>query len=236
MVPPKNAASLLPASSIRCLSAPAQKSARKSVPCPAFYQQSVDQIVEGVPRSGIAWHPRDHSFRPAGRESKRCPRFQARLQKPAWYKQAVESHLKKAKLNLLGDYLMFACASTPTTGIAASWNKAKFRTIRTLEILAQTGRCPMLVPGPTSFAPSDMMDGRVAAIRTLLEQPQIRKHSHSCLRCKNTAPVFTARSAKARRPPHRSPATARSYQMDPANCPRSPERSVARLGGKAPTS
>ena len=65
---------------------------------------------------------------------------------------------------------------------------------------------------PTSSRPSDMMDGRVGAIRAALD-PTRRSPSRTR---RSTPRPSTARSARPRSP-RRSSATGAGYQMDPAN-------------------
>ena len=60
--------------------------------------------------------------------------------------------------------------------------------------------------GADIVAPSDMMDGRVAAIRAALDAERLHEHRRSCPMRRSSLPCFTGRSA--RRPnPRRSSAT-----------------------------
>ena len=70
--------------------------------------------------------------------------------------------------------------------------------------------------GADVVAPSDMMDGRVGAIRARARRGRAATTSSSCRTRRSTRPASTARSA---RPPDRRRAFGdrRGYQMDPAN-------------------
>ena len=70
--------------------------------------------------------------------------------------------------------------------------------------------------GADVVAPSDMMDGRVAAIRRALDAARLRRRRRSCPTPPSTRPASTARSARR---PTRAPqfGDRRGYQMDPAN-------------------
>ena len=71
-------------------------------------------------------------------------------------------------------------------------------------------------PAPTSSRPSDMMDGRVGAIRAALDDEGFDRHADHGLQREVRLAPSTARSA--RRPTRRPQfGDRRGYQMDPAN-------------------
>ena len=84
--------------------------------------------------------------------------------------------------------------------------------------------------GADVVAPSDMMDGRVGAIREAPRRGRLRRDSRSCPTRPSTPRPSTARSA---RPPTRRPqfGDRRGYQMDPANVREALREVVARRRG-----
>ena len=107
-----------------------------------------------------------------------------------------------------------ASASTRATGTAGSWRAARSGTIPTLELIARTA-VSHVEAGADIVAPSDMMDGRVGAIREALDEANYTE-----------APImaYSAKYASSFYGPFREAAEStpqfgdrRSYQMDPAN-------------------
>ena len=79
-----------------------------------------------------------------------------------------------------------------------------------------SSRSRLAEAGADIIAPSDMMDGRVAAIREALDARGLRRRPRSSPTPPSSPAASTARSA---RPPSRRPqfGDRRAYQMDPAN-------------------
>ena len=85
----------------------------------------------------------------------------------------------------------------------------------TLEWLA-AGALSHARAGADIVAPSDMMDGRVGAIRKALDANGYHEHADSVLLRRSSPRCFTGRSARRRNPTPQF-GDRRSYQMDPAN-------------------
>ena len=64
----------------------------------------------------------------------------------------------------------------------------------TVEVLAKQAQCHAAA-GADIVAPSDMMDGRIGAVRAALDAQPAHLHPHHGLLAPNTRPAFTARSA-----------------------------------------
>ncbi len=67
------------------------------------------------------------------------------------------------------------------------------------------------------IAPSDMMDGRIGAIRAALDARRLRRRRRSWPMRRNMPPPSTVRSAMRSARRRRSTGDKRTYQMDPAN-------------------
>ena len=109
---------------------------------------------------------------------------------------------------------MSASASTPRTGTAASSARGEIDNDLTVELLAKTA-ISHAEAGADAVAPSDMMDGRVGAIRFQLDE---EGHSWTAI------VAYSAKYASAFYGPFREAAGStpefgdrRGYQMDPAN-------------------
>ena len=109
-----------------------------------------------------------------------------------------------------------ACASTPPTATAASSTDGEVQNDPTLRAARADGRLATPRPAPHIVAPSDMMDGRVGAIREALDERGLRRHCPSSPTPPSTPRPSTAPSARR---PTRAPqfGDRRGYQMDPAN-------------------
>ena len=98
-----------------------------------------------------------------------------------------------------------ASASTPSTATAASSIDEEIANDPTVEQLARAA-VSHAAAGADIVAPSDMMDGRVGAIREALDERGLRPRRRSCRTPRSTARRSTARSA-TRRTRRRSSAT-----------------------------
>ena len=176
---------------------------------PGVYQQSVDQIVEecreveslGIPAVILFGLPESKDARGA-----------SSLAKTGVVQKAIEA-IKKAKLNLVVITDVCLCEYTDH-GHCGVVEHGEILNDPTLEILAQQALSHARA-GADIVAPSDMMDGRVAAIRTLLDGNKFENIpilAYAAKYCSGFYGPFREAADSAPRSGDR-----RSYQMDPAN-------------------
>jgi len=176
---------------------------------PGVYQQSVDQIVEECREVESLGIPAVILF---GLPETKDPKGASSLAKTGVVQRAIEA-IKAAKLNLLVITDVCLCEYTDH-GHCGVMDHGEVMNDATLEILAQQALSHARA-GADIVAPSDMMDGRVAAIRNLLDGHKFE-----------TVPIlaYAAKYCSGFYGPFREAAQSapqvgdrRSYQMDPAN-------------------
>jgi len=176
---------------------------------PGVYQQSVDQIVEecreveslGIPAVILFGLPESKDARGA-----------SSLAKTGVVQKAIEA-IKKAKLNLVVITDVCLCEYTDH-GHCGVVEGGEILNDPTLEILAQQALSHARA-GADIVAPSDMMDGRVAAIRALLDGHKFENIpilAYAAKYCSGFYGPFREAADSAPKSGDR-----RSYQMDPAN-------------------
>jgi porphobilinogen synthase len=176
---------------------------------PGIYQQSADQIVEecreveslGIP--GIILFGLPESKDPHGRSS---------LSSEGVVQKAIEA-IRMAKLNLLVITDVCLCEYTDH-GHCGVIENGEIANDPTLEILADQALSHAMA-GADIVAPSDMMDGRVGAIRTKLDEhgfESVPILSYAVKYCSGFYGPFREAAQSAPKSGDR-----RSYQMDPGN-------------------
>jgi porphobilinogen synthase len=176
---------------------------------PGVYQQSVDQIVEECREVESLGIPAIILF---GLPESKDARGSSSLAKTGVVQQAVEA-IKKAKLNLLVITDVCLCEYTDH-GHCGVVEHGEIQNDPTLEILAQQALSHARA-GADIVAPSDMMDGRVGAIRTLLDGHKFESIpilAYAAKYCSGFYGPFREAADSAPKSGDR-----RSYQMDPAN-------------------
>ncbi len=187
---------------------------------PGIFQQSADQIAEecrevadlGIPAVILFGLP-EHKDE-TGSESAAA---QGAVQR------SIEA-IRKAKLDLLVITDVCLCEYT-SHGHCGVVKDGEVLNDPTLEILAAAALSQARA-GADIVAPSDMMDGRVAAIRRKLDEnnfPDVAILSYAAKYCSSFYGPFREAGQSAPQFGDR-----RSYQMDPANCARSSPRSSTR--------
>jgi porphobilinogen synthase len=176
---------------------------------PGVYQQSVDRIVEecreleslGIP--GIILFGLPETKDASGSSS---------LSAQGVVQRAIEA-IRKAKLNILIITDVCLCEYTDH-GHCGVIENGEVANDRTLEILAEQALSHARA-GADVIAPSDMMDGRVAAIRAKLDAHKFQEIailSYAAKYCSGFYGPFREAAQSAPQFGDR-----RSYQMDPAN-------------------
>jgi len=176
---------------------------------PGVYQQSVDQIVEECREVESLGIPAIILF---GLPESKDARGTSSLAKTGVVQKVVEA-IKKAKLNLLVITDVCLCEYTDH-GHCGVVEDGEILNDPTLEILAQQALSHARA-GADIVAPSDMMDGRVAAIRTLLDDHKFENTpilAYAAKYCSGFYGPFREAADSAPKSGDR-----RSYQMDPAN-------------------
>ena len=176
---------------------------------PGVYQQSVDQIVEECREVESLGIPAVILF---GLPESKDARGTSSLAKTGVVQKAVEA-IKKAKLNLLVITDVCLCEYTDH-GHCGVVEHGEILNDPTLEILAQQALSHARA-GADIVAPSDMMDGRVVAIRTLLDGHKFESIpilAYAAKYCSGFYGPFREAADSAPKSGDR-----RSYQMDPAN-------------------
>jgi len=188
---------------------PGQKVRQEVSSMPGIFQQSVDQIVEecreveqlGIP--GILLFGLPESKDPTGSSS---------LQKNGVVQRAIEA-IRKAKLNLLVITDVCLCEYTDH-GHCGVVENGEVANDATLEILAEQALSHARA-GADIVAPSDMMDGRVGAIREILDENNFQNISILAYAAKYCSSFYGPFREAAQSAPQFG--DRRSYQMDPAN-------------------
>jgi porphobilinogen synthase len=176
---------------------------------PGVYQQSVDQIVEEAREVESLGIPGTILF---GLPETKDPRGASSLEAQGVVQQAIEA-IRKAKLKLLVITDVCLCEYTDH-GHCGIVEDGEVLNDATLEILAQQALSHARA-GADIIAPSDMMDGRVAAIRKMLDANKFENIailSYAAKYCSGFYGPFREAAQSAPQFGDR-----RSYQMDPAN-------------------
>jgi porphobilinogen synthase len=176
---------------------------------PGIHQQSVDQIVEecreveqlGIP--GVLLFGLPETKDATGSSS---------LQKNGIVQRAIEA-IRKAKLKLLVITDVCLCEYTDH-GHCGVIENGEVSNDASLEILAQQALSHARA-GADIVAPSDMMDGRVGAIRELLDENNFENISILAYAAKYASGFYGPFREAAQSTPQFG--DRRSYQMDPAN-------------------
>jgi len=176
---------------------------------PGVFQQSADKIVEDcrdVESLGIS------GVILFGLPETKDPRGASSLQKAGVVQRAIEA-IRKAKLNLVVSTDVCLCEYTDH-GHCGVIENGEVANDATLEILAEQSLSHARA-GADIVAPSDMMDGRVAAIRKKLDANNFQDLpilSYAAKYCSGFYGPFREAADSAPQFGDR-----RSYQMDPAN-------------------
>ena len=176
---------------------------------PGVYQQSVDQIVEECREVESLGIPGIILF---GLPESKDPRGASSLSGQGVVQRAIEA-IRKAELNLLVITDVCLCEYTDH-GHCGVVEKGEVANDATVAILAQQALSHARA-GADIVAPSDMMDGRVAAIRETLDEHKcedIAILSYAAKYCSGFYGPFREAAQSAPQFGDR-----RSYQMDPAN-------------------
>jgi len=176
---------------------------------PGVYQQSVDQIVEEAREVESLGIPGIILF---GLPETKDPRGLSSLNAQGVVQRAIEA-IRKAKLKLLIITDVCLCEYTDH-GHCGIVEDGEVANDPTLEILAQQALSHARA-GADIVAPSDMMDGRVAAIRKMLDANKFENIailSYAAKYCSGFYGPFREAAQSAPQFGDR-----RSYQMDPAN-------------------
>jgi len=176
---------------------------------PGVHQQSADQIVEECREVESLGIPAVILF---GLPESKDARGSSSLAKTGVVQRTIEA-IKAAKLNLLVITDVCLCEYTDH-GHCGVLDHGEVVNDETLEILAQQALSHARA-GADIVAPSDMMDGRVAAIRTLLDGHNFEHVpilAYAAKYCSGFYGPFREAADSAPKSGDR-----RSYQMDPAN-------------------
>jgi porphobilinogen synthase len=176
---------------------------------PGVFQQSVDQLVEECREVESLGIPGVILF---GLPEKKDPRGASSLDSQGVVQRAVEA-IRAAKLQLLVVTDVCLCEYTDH-GHCGVLEYGEVANDPTVEILARQALSHARA-GADIVAPSDMMDGRVAAIRAMLDEhkfPDTAILSYAAKYCSGFYGPF--REAAQSSPQF---GDRRSYQMDPAN-------------------
>jgi porphobilinogen synthase len=186
------------------------KRVRKEVSSmPGVYQQSVDQIVEEAREVESLGLPGIILF---GLPEDKDPRGLSSLHAQGVVQRAIEG-IREAKLQLL--ILTDVCLCEYTDhGHCGIVENGEVANDPTLEILARQA-LSHAQSGADMVAPSDMMDGRVAAIRKMLDANKFENIAILSYAAKYCSGFYGPFREAAQSTPQFG--DRRSYQMDPAN-------------------
>ncbi len=176
---------------------------------PGVFQQSADKIVEDCREVELLGIPGVILF---GLPETKDARGASSLQKNGVVQRAIEA-IRKAKLNLIVITDVCLCEYTDH-GHCGVIENGEVANDATLEILAEQSLSHARA-GADIVAPSDMMDGRVAAIRKKLDENGFQDLpilSYAAKYCSGFYGPFREAADSAPQFGDR-----RSYQMDPAN-------------------
>jgi porphobilinogen synthase len=188
---------------------PGEKVRKEVGSMPGVYQQSVDQIVEECREVESLGIPAIILF---GLPESKDARGSSSLAKTGVVQRAVEA-IKKARLNLLVITDVCLCEYTDH-GHCGVVEDGEILNDPTLEILAQQALSHARA-GSDIVAPSDMMDGRVAAIRNVLDGHKFEDTPILAYAAKYCSGFYGPFREAAQSAPQSG--DRRSYQMDPAN-------------------
>jgi porphobilinogen synthase len=176
---------------------------------PGVYQQSADQIVEECREVEALGIPGIILF---GLPETKDARGASSLSSQGVVQRAIEA-IRKAKLKLLVITDVCLCEYTDH-GHCGVIENGEVANDATLTVLAQQALSHVRA-GADMVAPSDMMDGRVAAIREILDEHKFENTailSYAAKYCSGFYGPFREAAQSAPQFGDR-----RSYQMDPAN-------------------
>ena len=176
---------------------------------PGVYQQSVDQIVEEAREVESLGIPGIILF---GLPETKDPRGDSSLHAQGVVQRAIEA-IRGAKLHLLIITDVCLCEYTDH-GHCGVVENGEVANDATLEILAQQALSHARA-GADIVAPSDMMDGRVAAIRKMLDEHKFENIAILSYAAKYCSGFYGPFREAAQSTPQFG--DRRSYQMDPAN-------------------
>jgi porphobilinogen synthase len=176
---------------------------------PGVYQQSVDQIVEECREVEALGIPGIILF---GLPESKDPRGTSSTSAQGVVQRAIEA-IRKAKLKLLVITDVCLCEYTDH-GHCGVIENGEVANDPTLSILAEQALSHARA-GADIVAPSDMMDGRVAAIRTALDDHKFADIAILCYAAKYCSGFYGPFREAAQSTPQFG--DRRSYQMDPAN-------------------
>jgi porphobilinogen synthase len=188
---------------------PGSKVRKEVSSMPGIYQQSVDHIVKECKEVEALGIPGVILF---GLPEKKDARGASSLGADGVVQKAIEA-IRKAKFNLLVITDVCLCEYTDH-GHCGVIENGEIANDPTLEILAEQALSHARA-GADVVAPSDMMDGRVAAIRTKLDANRFENVpiiSYAAKYCSGFYGPFREAAESAPKFGDR-----RSYQMDPAN-------------------
>jgi porphobilinogen synthase len=176
---------------------------------PGVYQQSVDQIVEECREVEAMGIPGIILF---GLPESKDPRGTSSTSAQGVVQRAIEA-IRKAKLKLLVITDVCLCEYTDH-GHCGVIENGEVANDPTLSILAEQALSHARA-GADIVAPSDMMDGRVAAIRTALDDHKFSDIAILSYAAKYCSGFYGPFREAAQSTPQFG--DRRSYQMDPAN-------------------
>jgi porphobilinogen synthase len=176
---------------------------------PSIYQQSVDQIVEEAREVESLEIPGIILF---GLPESKDPRGASSLNAQGVVQRAIEA-IRKAKLKLLVITDVCLCEYTDH-GHCGVIENGEVANDPTLLILAQQALSHARA-GADIVAPSDMMDGRVGAIREMLDEHKFESTAILSYAAKYSSGFYGPFREAAQSTPQFG--DRRSYQMDPAN-------------------
>jgi porphobilinogen synthase len=176
---------------------------------PGVHQQSVDQIVEEARELESLGIPGIILF---GLPETKDPRGASSLSAQGVVQRAIEA-IRKAKLKLLVITDVCLCEYTDH-GHCGVIENGEVANDATLPILAQQALSHARA-GADIVAPSDMMDGRVGAIREMLDEHKFENVAILSYAAKYSSGFYGPFREAAQSTPQFG--DRRSYQMDPAN-------------------
>ena len=188
---------------------PGTKVRQEVTSMPGIFQQSADQIVEECRQVEALGIPGIILF---GLPESKDPRGESSLQAQGVVQRAIEA-IRKANLNLVVITDVCLCEYTDH-GHCGVIENGEVANDPTLAVLAEQALSHARA-GADIVAPSDMMDGRVAAIRTKLDQHKLENVAILSYAAKYCSGFYGPFREAAQSTPQFG--DRRSYQMDPAN-------------------
>ena len=188
---------------------PGTKVRQEVTSMPGIFQQSADQIVEECRQVEALGIPGIILF---GLPESKDPRGESSLQAQGVVQRAIEA-IRKANLNLVVITDVCLCEYTDH-GHCGVIENGEVANDPTLAILSEQALSHARA-GADIVAPSDMMDGRVAAIRTKLDQHKFENIAILSYAAKYCSGFYGPFREAAQSTPQFG--DRRSYQMDPAN-------------------